>query len=204
MHNAKEKSKEAFNRQAATYDHDRSGQHARALYPEILERLTDVRLASILDVGCGTGALLEQVLERFKGIQAAGLDIAENMIDRARKRLMGRATLVLGDAEHMPFTDGAFDVVCCNDSFHHYPSPENALQEIKRVLKPDGMFILGDCWQPMLSRGVMNMAFKVGHTGDVHMYTEPEIRTLLARYFMDVTWEKVNNSSYVATARKQG
>ncbi len=51
----KEISKKAFNKQASTYDCDIKGQHARALYPYLLERLEQIHYSTILDVGCGTG-----------------------------------------------------------------------------------------------------------------------------------------------------
>ena len=55
MNTAKENSKAAFNQQAATYDKDIKGQHARSLYPVLLEKLSHIPFQSALDLGCGTG-----------------------------------------------------------------------------------------------------------------------------------------------------
>ena len=54
MNTAKENSKAAFNQQAATYDKDIKGQHARSLYPVLLEKLSHIPFQSALDLGCGT------------------------------------------------------------------------------------------------------------------------------------------------------
>ena len=53
MNTVKENSKAAFNQQAATYDKDIKGQHARSLYPVLLEKLSHIPFQSALDLGCG-------------------------------------------------------------------------------------------------------------------------------------------------------
>ncbi|MFQ9916445.1 MAG: class I SAM-dependent methyltransferase [Flavonifractor plautii] len=57
----------------------------------------------------------------------------------ARKKLGGAVELVQGDAERLPFADGRFEVLLCNDSFHHYPNPGAAAAEFARVLQPGGV-----------------------------------------------------------------
>ena len=51
---------------------------------------------------------------------------------------------VQGDSERLPFPGGAFDVVTCANSFHHYPHQQRAVEEMHRVLKPGGRLILVD------------------------------------------------------------
>lgn len=75
----------------------------------------------VLDLGCGTGALAEIVLDEIPGCSLARVDLSANMAERAAERLGGRAEVVVCDAERLPFHDGSFDAVYCNDSFHHYP-----------------------------------------------------------------------------------
>ena len=64
MNTAKENSKAAFNQQAATYDKDIKGQHARSLYPVLLEKLSHIPFQSALDLGCGTGEMLKLILQQ--------------------------------------------------------------------------------------------------------------------------------------------
>ena len=67
MNTAKENSKAAFNQQAATYDKDIKGQHARSLYPVLLEKLSHIPFHSALDLGCGTGEMLKLILQEDVG-----------------------------------------------------------------------------------------------------------------------------------------
>ena len=62
MNTVKENSKAAFNQQAATYDKDIKGQHARSLYPVLLEKLSHIPFQSALDLGCGTVEMLKLIL----------------------------------------------------------------------------------------------------------------------------------------------
>ena len=149
MNTAKENSKAAFNQQAATYDKDIKGQHARSLYPVLLEKLSHIPFQSALDLGCGTGEMLKLILQEDVGKELYGIDLSEKMLHVAKSKLPEQVKLLLGDSEALPFPDNTFDVVYCNDSFHHYPAPMNVLREVHRVLKPGGTFLMGDCWQPI-------------------------------------------------------
>lgn len=197
MVNAKENSKKAFNKQAQTYDYDIKGQHARTLYPYILERIVGKSYSTILDLGCGTGKLLKMVKKKEPYIKTYGIDISENMILIAKKQLQNTAELVLGDSEHLPFENSKFDAVYCNDSFHHYPAPKEVVAEVSRVLKPDGIFIICDCWQPFLARSIMNFYMKHSNEGDVRMYSEKEIRTILASRFCEIKWRRISHNAYM-------
>jgi len=202
MVQTKEKSRMAFNHQAATYDKDIKGQHARNLYPVLLEKLSSISYDTFLDLGCGTGAVLQSILEKDSSKKAYGLDLSENMLQKAKEKLNNKANLILGDSDNLPFENDFFDVVYCNDSFHHYPSPQTAISEVCRVLKPEGTFIICDCWQPFLSRTIMNFYMKFSNEGDVKMYSEKEICGFLSPHFKNVVWEKINYTSYMAYGSK--
>lgn len=194
----KEKSKAAFDQQAATYDQDMKGQHARSMYPILLEKLSDISYHSALDLGCGTGEMLKMILDRSARKILTGIDLSEKMLEVAKGKLKDKVKLVLADSEHLPFPDETFDVVYCNDSFHHYPNPENVLAEVKRVLKPGGIFLMGDCWQPCIGRVIMNFYMKHSKGGDVKIYSERELRSMLEKYFIHVQWEQVGKNACVA------
>lgn len=202
MDKIKQKSKAAFNQQAPTYDNDMKGQHARTLYPVLLKKLSEITYCSALDLGCGTGELMRLILQEDGSKKLTGIDLSEKMLEIAKEKLDNKAVFILGDSEHLPFSAETFDVVYCNDSFHHYPAPENVLSEIQRVLKPGGIFIMCDCWQPLFSRTVMNLIFQYSKEGDVKIYSEQEIRTMFSKFFSNVQWEKVRGDSCIAYGQK--
>ena len=89
------------------------------------------------------------------------------MLKVADEKLHGRVELVLGDSEHLPFPDGSFDVVYCNDSFHHYPAPEHVLAEVRRVLRRT-VRLSCDSWHAGAGRMVSHLYFKFSRSGDVN------------------------------------
>ena len=80
-------SRRNFDRQAAQYDTASFGRHARALYPVLLAQLAQIPHRSVLDVGCGTGALLRQIKDRWPESQCAGVDLSPGMVEIARSKL---------------------------------------------------------------------------------------------------------------------
>lgn len=202
MKNKKQESKAAFNQQAPGYDNDWRGKHARTLYPALLEKLSVTPFQKALDLGCGTGELIKLVLQADRNKEIYGLDLSENMLEVARKKLGTSVSLILGDAEHLPFDDEFFDLVYCNDSFHHYPKPEKVLDEVSRVLKPGGVFFLGDLWHPGFARPIINFFMKHSKDGDVKIYSESELKTLLSPNFQNIQWKPVNHTACVVSAIK--
>lgn len=202
MQDAKEKSRAAFDRQAARYDTAYFGAHARKLYPTLLDQLEQLPRQRVLDVGCGTGELLRQMAARWPEGEYRGVDLSPEMVAIAREKL-GRAALVVqGDSEHLPVPDGWAQVVVCSDSFHHYPDPEAALREFHRVLQPGGTVLIGDTTAPPLVRGIMNRLLPFSGGGDVRLYSPRELTALLERRFHSVACRKADLTSLLAQGRK--
>lgn len=203
MSDEKEKSKNAFNFQADKYDSEYYSRHARTVYPNLLKILSETPYESALDLGCGTGEVIYRILEADSSKKIYGLDISENMIEVSRKKLGDRATLVLGDSEYLPFDDNFFDKVYCCDSFHHYPNPENVLAEIKRVLKPNGVFVMCDYYQSPILRLLMNIFIRYTNEGDVKIYSEKEIHGMLSKYFSGVELKRIGKNALSAVGVKK-
>ena len=202
MADIKERSKSTFNQQADTYDEDIHGQHARTLYPVLLSKLAHIPFQRALDLGCGTGEMMKMLLQVDDQRELYGIDLSEKMLSVAESKLSGKVRLVLGDSEHLPFADNFFDVVYCNDSFHHYPAPENVIREVQRVLKPGGTFLIGDCWQPLVGRAIMNFYMRHSKEGDVKIYSKEEMVSLLSQCFRDISWEQVGYTACVSMGIK--
>ncbi len=100
----------------------------------------------VLDVGCGTGALLRQAREYFPESELVGVDPARGMIATARQRWNGGQTpeFINAAAEHLPLADESFDLVMSTISFHHWHDQQAGIREIRRVLAPEGKLLLAD------------------------------------------------------------
>jgi len=92
-----------------------------------------------LDVGCGTGVLTQTILAYAAPASVTGIDPSDQFISYARRHTSEpRATLRTGNAEALPFTDELFDAVVAGLVLNFIPSPERALAEMRRVLRPGG------------------------------------------------------------------
>jgi len=92
----------------------------------------------VLEIGCGAGHLLAQV----PSAHGFGIDLAESLLAKAARRLTKRGTLVQGDAERLPFRDGAWERVYCSEVLEHIPSPAAALAEIRRIVTREGVAVV--------------------------------------------------------------
>jgi len=202
---AKSKSRAAFDRQAPVYDSTRFGQHARWLAPDVLTELEGLRPESLLDVGCGTGALLEAVAAALPGGRLYGVDLSVQMVAIAQ-RCLGEAAVITvadADAETLPLPDGAVDVVTCVDSFHHYPHPDAALLEIRRVIRPGGSLILAEWCMPAPTRRLMNSFIHRLPDGDVRVYSRKELcRLTAAAGFRELRWRKAGRRGQLLVGRR--
>lgn len=103
----------------------------------------------LIDVGCGTGTLLAEILRRHREVTAAGVDADPEILAIAARRLRrhgARVTLHVGRAEALPFPAESYDAAVSTLTFHHLPTPakRSALAEVYRVLKPGGSLLLVD------------------------------------------------------------
>ncbi|MGL5611215.1 hypothetical protein, partial [Cetobacterium sp.] len=64
--------------------------------------------------------------------------------------------------------------------FHHYSNPEKSIYEINRVLKSEGILILGEIWLPPIFRNLINLFLPYMKTGDYKIYSSKEIKTIFA------------------------
>jgi ubiquinone/menaquinone biosynthesis C-methylase UbiE len=116
---------------------------------EALNRAGDLRGKRVLDVGCGRGELAREIASR--GAQVVGIDYAEAALELAREltepmapELRKRVAFLRSDAKVLPFDDAFFDTVFMVDVYEHlYPHEITAtLEEIKRVLRPEGLLVI--------------------------------------------------------------
>ena len=169
MKNYEELSRKHFNQQAPLYDERDTVYYSREgkiSCRDIAEYLRDKTWHSLLDVGCGTGWLID-MLRKERLAEYHGLDLAENMIEVAVSKNIPDAQFVVGKADALPYEDGRFDVITCSQSFHHYPDQDKAVAEAYRVLNKGGLYILSDTGVGGLGAWIDNhILFKLSSGGD--------------------------------------
>ncbi len=99
----------------------------------------------VLDVGCGRGGTVA-TLRAYCGPRAVvGVDLSPAAIAYCRRSNPDPgAAFLVGDAERLPFRDGAFDALINVESSHSYPDLDAFYSQVRRVLRPDGMFMYTD------------------------------------------------------------
>ena len=180
----KEMSVREFTEAARVYESGHAGIYeiCKDDYPQMLAELEREPFADVLDVGCGTGAVIELLHGEHPDVRCTGLDLTPAMIEVATAKGLSGCEFVVGDAEDLPFPDASFDVVLSSNSFHHYPNPTAFLAGAFRVLRPGGRLILRDYTSNDLVVWLMNtfeLPFTrlLGH-GDVCVHRVSELRAM--------------------------
>jgi ubiquinone/menaquinone biosynthesis C-methylase UbiE len=167
-----------YGRIAVGYDR-RWARYIEASVAETLDRLDQAERRRALDVGCGTGALIERAT-RASPARFVGVDLSPEMLAAARARLGPRPELVAGSAAALPFRSGAFDLAVSTSALHHWDDPLPALREMERVLRPGGMVAItdwcGDRWLERLRTGILRRHERV----HLRVYRSAELAALLA------------------------
>ncbi len=98
-----------------------------------------------LEIGCGRGEGIREIVRRFHPEAVDGFDLDEAQVARARERIAGLdgapVRLWVGDAERIGARDGTYDAVFELTIFHHVPAWRRGLSEVRRLLRPGGLFL---------------------------------------------------------------
>jgi len=145
---------------------------------------------NLLDVGCGTGQLLEDIQGKLSmpNLSLKGVDSSEQMAALAQKKLTNVNVLV-GDALDLPFVDNQFDFLTCSHSFPYYRDKLKALQEFKRVVKPGGYIFLVQASENTLYDKVVMKLVKLT-TGQASYPSKTKINELVAKAELNLLCQK--------------
>lgn len=144
--NAIDNKEKFFNGWAPFYDCLFTTVIYQAIHQRLLEYVVLQENAEVLDLGCGTGRLLDRLAAREPTLRGIGVDFSKEMLRQARKRTQYKERLIFiqENAASLSFANEQFAAVFCTLSFLHYPNPQQVLNEVSRVLSPGGRFYLVD------------------------------------------------------------
>ncbi len=134
-----QKHKDFWDKNAGRYN--RFMRRDRAAYDKMYELIRPiVRHKTVLELATGTGLVAKHIVNAAAHIEAT--DTSAKMIAEAKRdNPSAKLHFSVQDMFHLPYADKSFEVVIVSNALHIVPHPENALQEIKRVLKDDGVLI---------------------------------------------------------------
>ena len=132
----------------------------------------------ILDVGCGGGINLKRMAQKAKKVY--GVDYSLESVNLSREVnedniKKGKVEVMEGNVQSLPFDDNTFDIVTAFETVYFWPDIKNSFGEVKRVLKPGGIFLIG-----MESNGSDNFIMKFwSRFIDMKVYNDREIKEFL-------------------------
>lgn len=142
--------------------------------------------ARLLDVACGTGALLRRLRATHPAAVLCGVDVSAPMLAVARARAGAETSLAQADAARLPFADATFDAVVSASALHHWPRPERVLAEMARVVRPGGRVVLTDWSGDHLPTRLLDLALRLTDRSHHRVYGVRRVRELLAGAGLDV------------------
>jgi ubiquinone/menaquinone biosynthesis C-methylase UbiE len=113
---------------------------------EIAYAVGNSKRETMLEVGVGSGRISSSMIEKAK-VWLVGLDMSKEMLQLAKTKISHhkqKTDLILGDAEHLPFTSETFDAILCISTMHYFGSPEKSIAEFSRISKDKGILVYGD------------------------------------------------------------
>jgi len=186
-----------YDRWARSYDRVWGG-YTDATLDYLLVHLDLAAVHGILDVGCGTGVLLERLCHRLPRARLAGIDVSAGMLRVALRRLAGtEVRLAVGSAERVPCAAASLDLVTMASVLHYVPHPSLALGEARRVLQLGGTVAIIDYLPRGLHGSVADGLIRLYDRGHVRSRDLREIEAALRAVGFDVTYSALFPISWI-------
>lgn len=149
-------------------------------------------MGKVLDAGTGTARIPILICQLCPQWQVIGIDLAQSMLQLGSKNveqagLQQQITLEWVDAKQLPYPDEQFDLVISNSLVHHLPDPLPFLQELRRVLKPNGGIFIRDLIRPADEDSMNALVESIGTE-----YNEHQVRLFRDSLHAALTLEEVN------------
>ena len=162
------------------------------------------RMPRVLDVACGTGILLKQLLAQVPDLEVYGLDASADMLAQAQAALREQPHVHLeciqveciqigsGMALNLPYAQEHFDLITCTNALHDIPEAVALLAGLGKLLAPGGQLVVEDFAprQPRLFWAAFEWFLQQIEGNNVHAYTLKEARSLCEQAGLYVAREK--------------
>jgi SAM-dependent methyltransferase len=169
---------------------------------EYLEAIDLAATQSILALGCGTGAEVREVLRRpdFRG-RVTAIDISADLVERGKglaeqEGFAGRIEWLVGDAQELRLSDGAFDLVLAHTLVSHVPDPKLVVQKAARVVRPGGTVVIFDGDYATMTFGVDREMDEKIISGVI---ANPRVMRAMPRLLREVGLKLVDSRGWVLT-----
>ncbi|HEY9763614.1 MAG TPA: methyltransferase domain-containing protein [Trichocoleus sp.] len=169
---------EEYSRLAPMYDR-RWASYINSTIQETINRLAINPHERVLDLGCGTGTLIRRLMDLTPEALFFGLDPSAEMLDIAKQKLPNSVELCVGSADSLPFLNESFDVVISTNAFHYFRNPSQAIQEAKRVLKPNGRLVITDWCHDYLTCRICDFFLSLFNRAHFRTYGVNEFQVIL-------------------------
>lgn len=118
----------------------------------VVKTIAEKKPETVLDIATGTGDFVI-MLAKIKPKRIVGLDLSQGMLDIGIQKIRDRKLddlieMIQGDSENLPFQDDSFDAITVGFGVRNFENLDKGLQEIRRVLKPNGIFVVLETSQP--------------------------------------------------------
>jgi len=141
-----------------------------------------------LDIACGTGLTLKRLAKKYRKSTFYGIDVSPGMLKVAKGRNKRRenVNLLLENAESLPFRNEFFDFIILSETLHHLENPDRIFEEMIRVLKKGGYFLLMEprriefCEKPIMKKLIF------WFDPSPRYYSFPDILDIFKKYKLSV------------------
>ncbi len=168
---------------------------------ELVNRIDPQSGQRLLDLGGGTGQLLDYLPHNMK---VTLVDSSKEMLAQARKKETGqKVKYVNARGDDMPLDNDSFDYIVVADALHHFEQVEGTLEEVKRVLKPEGEVYILEFDPASLLTKIITVGESIAGE-PVNFYKPEELDALFAQTGFTSRPEKISNSLYIIKAEIAG
>lgn len=171
----------------------------RRIYQWGLDFISVIPDSVVLDIGCGGGEAIQQLTLRATNGKIYGIDHSDSMVNLAKKTnraeiAKNRIKIKQASVSRLPFSSGTFDFVTALETIQFWPNLAADLQEVSRVLKPGGEFLIVNRYPPENSRYVEFLQIKSSRA-----YQE----WLTAAEFTDISVDAISRPGWIVVCAKK-